>query len=515
MQQAQEDRKQREALQALQMQHLQAQIGETQAQAQQRQAAVQEAQRKAAELQRQQALIAKAFAPVSPIQANVQSGAQGPRPEALNVVGARPQVDYQQLIAQGVPAELVKHLAEAPNLGMPEVARTIEGKGRTGPPGHAAVRQTGPADRAGRAAVEGAREGRHRRSGAVRRSGDAGCTLDGEEDPDPDSVASNAVAGQQRTGEAATGIRPAAAEGQYDAERGVMVDPRTGQATQVTMGGQPLGPKNKDLTESQSNAVAFAMRAQNALENLQKSGNIGVYDYSASRVPGVGNAMMSSDKGQAMNAEKQFIAAVPRKESGAAISQGEYDSYGRSSSLDQGDDAATLEQKARNREVAIQGCESRRAWSVADRLDSWAPTTCAGGATAWSVPHSREGVTHAHLPHPGPDGSVLRIEGPEGATAEQLQARRSILHASPALILPDLGWRRPDGVYGRLDVPLQALGKAHQHRARNRPGCLACLGTTSKDSRTNDRWLNATGAGKVGNVAGSIARCFRRSGSWR
>lgn len=133
-QSAQDDREQRRRMQELQMQHIQAQIGETQAQAQQRQAAAEAAQRQAAEQQRIQALIRGAFAPVTGAQANAASGITGPRPEALNAVGSRPQVDYQQLIAQGVPADLVKHLAEAPNLGAPEVARTIEGRDAQGRP---------------------------------------------------------------------------------------------------------------------------------------------------------------------------------------------------------------------------------------------------------------------------------------------------------------------------------------------------------------------------------------------
>lgn len=354
--QAQDDRKQREALQALQMQHLQVQIGETQAQAQQRQAAVQEAQRKVAEMQRQQALIAKAFAPVAPAQANAQSGIAGPRPEALNVVGSRPQVDWQQLIAQGVPAELVKHLAEAPNLGAPEVARTIDGRDAQGRP------VTLQFDKQGRQIGQGVAQWKAPEKvdtgGQVQFVDPVTLANLGRfgKTQTPDSVASNSVAWANNSlARQRLNFDMQQPKGQYDADRGVMVDPRTGQASPVTMAGQPLGPKNKDLTESQGNAVAFAMRAQNALENLQRSGNIGTYDYGASRVPVVGNAMMT-DKGQsAMNAEKQFLAAVLRKESGAAISQGEYDSYGAQFFARPGDDAATLEQKARNREVAIRG----------------------------------------------------------------------------------------------------------------------------------------------------------------
>lgn len=124
---AEQDRAMRQQLQ-------QAQIDETRAQAQERQAHAAEQQRKAAELQRQQQLLREAFAPTAPIQANAVSGVTGPRPAALDVVGQRKPIDWQGMIAAGIPADLVKHLAEAPNLGRAEVARTVEGMDAQGRP---------------------------------------------------------------------------------------------------------------------------------------------------------------------------------------------------------------------------------------------------------------------------------------------------------------------------------------------------------------------------------------------
>lgn len=118
--------------QALQQQLIQAQIGETNAQTQQRQAQAAEAERRAAEQQRQMQLLQRAFSPVTPIQANQASGVTGPRPEALASVGQQAPVNYQQLIAQGLPPELVKSLADAANFGRSKVARTIKGMGPDG-----------------------------------------------------------------------------------------------------------------------------------------------------------------------------------------------------------------------------------------------------------------------------------------------------------------------------------------------------------------------------------------------
>lgn len=74
----------------------------------------------------------------------------------------------------------------------------------------------------------------------------------------PDSIASNAVAmrGQNMTDARA---REANGKGQYDSERGVLVDPRTGVARQVIgADGQPLGAKDsKPSTEYLKQAEAY------------------------------------------------------------------------------------------------------------------------------------------------------------------------------------------------------------------------------------------------------------------
>lgn len=116
----------------------------------------------------------------------------------------------------------------------------------------------------------------------------------------------------------------------------------------------------KPLTEAQGNAVSFALRAQNALSNLADNPTIGNKDYYAAQVPmGLGNFAMSDQGQRSMNAEKQFIAAVLRKESGAAISQGEYTSYGAQFFPRPGDSKDALAQKAQNRELAVQAMRAQ------------------------------------------------------------------------------------------------------------------------------------------------------------
>jgi hypothetical protein len=124
-----------------------AQIAEYQAQAQERAAQAQAIQRKAVEQQRIQDLLKAQFSPVSGTQANAASGITGPRPEALGVVGQTPQPNFQQLIAAGVPLDVVKGLAEARNYGRDKVERTIETTDERGMPGTAQF--TGYGDRVG------------------------------------------------------------------------------------------------------------------------------------------------------------------------------------------------------------------------------------------------------------------------------------------------------------------------------------------------------------------------------
>lgn len=111
-----------------------AQLEETKAQAAERQARAEDMARKAQEAQRIQGLLLGAVSPVNGTQANAASGITGPRPEALSAVGQPRSINFQQLIAQGVPPELAKALAESANYGRPEVARTLEEAGPGGMP---------------------------------------------------------------------------------------------------------------------------------------------------------------------------------------------------------------------------------------------------------------------------------------------------------------------------------------------------------------------------------------------
>lgn len=174
------------------------------------------------------------------------------------------------------------------------------------------------------------------------------------------------------------------------------VNKRTLQATPVTVGSPatagatpvaatPLKGKGKDttLTEAQGNATAYGMRMKEAnavLEPLEKAGktNTGLIknvvggtvglipllgekleDVSGSvfnALPGVLGGL-SPEQQQVAQARINFITALLRKESGAAIGPSEFATAEKNYFPKPGDDAATIAQKQQARKTAIRAME--------------------------------------------------------------------------------------------------------------------------------------------------------------
>lgn len=122
----------------------------------------------------------------------------------------------------------------------------------------------------------------------------------------------------------------------------------------------------KPLTESQGNAVAFGMRASEMHKTLDSMEAAG-YDPTGIRAAkdnaSVGGALtnwLASDKGQAYsNASKNFVAAILRKESGAQISESEWRSGTQLYIPLPGDSKDVLNQKRRNRELAVEALQAQ------------------------------------------------------------------------------------------------------------------------------------------------------------
>jgi hypothetical protein len=114
---------------------------------------------------------------------------------------------------------------------------------------------------------------------------------------------------------------------------------------------------NKPMTEVQSNALLFGTRMKQADQILGKLASEGTVKptMGALSSTGIGTALSSGPQQQMQQAQTDFMTAILRKESGAAISQGEFDTARRQYFPQLGDSPEVIQQKAQNRALAIQG----------------------------------------------------------------------------------------------------------------------------------------------------------------
>jgi hypothetical protein len=147
--------------------------------------------------------------------------------------------------------------------------------------------------------------------------------------------------------------------------------------------GTPLRGKSTALTESQGNATAYGMRMKEAnaiLEPLEKAGktNTGLISGTVGGVVGlvplIGDKLegatgslfnslpqilggLSPEQQQVAQARINFITALLRKESGAAIGASEFATAEKNYFPKPGDDASTIAQKQQARKTAIRAME--------------------------------------------------------------------------------------------------------------------------------------------------------------
>ena len=145
----------------------------------------------------------------------------------------------------------------------------------------------------------------------------------------------------------------------------------------------PLRGKGTALTESQGNATAYGMRMKEAnailepLENAGKtntglikgavSGAVGLVPFIGDKLEDVSGSVfnalprvlggLSPEQQQVAQARINFITAILRKESGAAIGASEFATAEKNYFPKPGDDAATIAQKQAARKTAIKAME--------------------------------------------------------------------------------------------------------------------------------------------------------------
>lgn len=182
----------------------------------------------------------------------------------------------------------------------------------------------------------------------------------------PESIASNNVAmrGQNMADkrEAQKINTPS-----YDSTTGSWIYKPTQDNPQGASVPVPGIDKKKSITEAQSKDVLFGSRANKAHEiitNLEgKYSRAGVASKeSVGNIFGVGgilgaggNLLLSDSSQKAEQAQRDFVNAVLRKESGAVISPQEFDNARKQYFPQVGDSDAVVEQKKQNRILSIEG----------------------------------------------------------------------------------------------------------------------------------------------------------------
>lgn len=111
----------------------------------------------------------------------------------------------------------------------------------------------------------------------------------------------------------------------------------------------------KPLTDEQAKAAGFADRMVEAGGLIDKFGNAGTgtWDTLKSAVPGIGNRLVSNEFQQLDQAKRNFVNALLRRESGAAISSDEFDNANKQYFPQPGDSKETIAQKANNRKTSL------------------------------------------------------------------------------------------------------------------------------------------------------------------
>jgi hypothetical protein len=150
----------------------------------------------------------------------------------------------------------------------------------------------------------------------------------------------------------------AAAAKELQATGGLSVTTNADGTVSVQQGG-PAGSGMPKLTEGQSKDVVYLTKGAGALPTLDQFGDslTSLPETVGGNVPIVGNYAKSEGFQQAEQAGKEFLAAVLRKDTGAAVTASEEEMYGTMYLPRPGDKPAVLAQKKAARARALKAIE--------------------------------------------------------------------------------------------------------------------------------------------------------------
>jgi len=167
--------------------------------------------------------------------------------------------------------------------------------------------------------------------------------------------------------------------GTDDTPRGYewVVNPETGQRELKYIKGGPGDPATKPANEIQSASGAFGERMADTFGVLQKPHLIKALmdprNKAFAMVPVLGNYPMDPAYRLAAQHVRNFINAQLRRESGAAISEGEFHNAYQQYIPQPGDDAVTIKAKERNRQMAIYNMFFNAGPKYEDKTMRWKP----------------------------------------------------------------------------------------------------------------------------------------------
>lgn len=161
-----------------------------------------------------------------------------------------------------------------------------------------------------------------------------------------------------RDNEAAAGRQPLSylEFGQAQKGNGFSVTTNPDGTVSVQQGGSGGMPK---LTEGQSKDVVYLTKGAGALPTIDEFGDnlTSLSETAVGQVPLVGNYAKSEDFQKAEQAGKEFLAAILRKDTGAAVTNSEEDMYGAMYLPRPGDKPGVLDQKKAARGRALKAIE--------------------------------------------------------------------------------------------------------------------------------------------------------------
>lgn len=306
-----------------------------------------------AEATRVREIMRNAFTPVSGAQAIGVDG-RGPTPDKTPMIGQLPKVDYQALLAQGVPLEQVKALAEAQNLGRSKV-KNIETISIDGKPMRVGVDEFGqqvaqigmewkPLERVDAGGYVGVYDPTNP-MGGVRKLVDKTMTPEGR---DASARGWATVSQGERRLELDKGQNAYT----FNAELGGYV-PKNPGGQFVPLEGAGKSPK---LTESEGKNTLYLSQMREASSALAGAKGASPMSVAMTDSPYT-NWMVGDDSQRAAQAQRQWSEAYLRAKTGAAATAGEVENNIRTFFPVVGDSEATIKRKSEARAQAEKDME--------------------------------------------------------------------------------------------------------------------------------------------------------------